>query len=180
MNYLNYYLVLEKRLGDYNLIDINKLDICKNYVTNDISQIDSFTCLYEENEIKDAVKRSNMVHDSYLDGNLKVISEAKHNFKALTKDIFDIVREFQNNNDEIDRELKNKLFGIYKKIVESTFTEKNFINGLLSRFKDALKNSKKRDIFKIIEELPYSKSRIIYFLIYDEYYKRIVKLNDEL
>jgi len=115
-----------------------------------------------------------------LDGNLKVISEAKHNFKALTKDIFDIVREFQNNNDEIDRELKNKLFGIYKKIVESTFTEKNFINGLLSRFKDALKNSKKRDIFKIIEELPYSKSRIIYFLIYDEYYKRIVKLNDEL
>ena len=40
MEKINYFMVLEKRLGDYNLIDINKLDICNGYVLNDIASID--------------------------------------------------------------------------------------------------------------------------------------------
>lgn len=168
MKDINYFLVLEKRLGDYNLIDIDKLDICNEIVTNDIASIDSFTCRYSEEEIKSSIERTNIVQKSYLNGDLKVISDVKHNFHALTKDIFDIVRNFQTNELEIDREFKNKLFGMYKKIVESVFEDKSFIQGLLDRFKLALKNNVKKEIFKIIEELPYSKSRTIYLHIYEE------------
>ena len=39
---------------------------------------------------------------------------------------------------------------------------------MLERFKIALKNKDKNNIFSLIAELPYSKSRNIYFGIYDE------------
>ena len=88
MEEVKYFLVLEKRLGDYNLIDINRLDICKNIVTNDIASIDVFTCMYTEEEIKASIMRSNIASNDYLNGTLKVISDAKHNLKVLTKDLF--------------------------------------------------------------------------------------------
>jgi len=185
MEKIGYYLVLEKRLGDYNLIDINKLDICDSVVTNDIASIDAFTCRFTESEIKASVERSNMANFSYLDGTLKVISDVKHNLRVLTKDIFMNIVEFQNDDEDIDREYKNKLFGVYKKIIESTFEDKGFIQGMLDRFKNALKDNSKDQIFSIIEELPYAKSRAIYFAIYDEENKRkqerlrkLEKLND--
>ena len=185
MEKIGYYLVLEKRLGDYNLIDINKLDICDNVVTSDIASIDSFTCRFTENEIKASIERSNMANFSYLDGTLKIISDVKHNLRVLTKDIFSTIVGFQNDEEEIDRDYKNKIFGVYKKIIETTFQDSGFIQGMLDRFKNALKTNNKDEIFSIIEELPYAKSRMIYFTIYDEEYKRkqerlrkLEKLND--
>jgi len=172
MNYLNYYLVLEKRLGDYNLIDINKLDICNSIVTNDIASIDIFTSAYTTEEIKASIERSNISQSEYLNGTLKIISDMKHNLKVLTKDIFLEIKEFQNNNDEFDRDFKNKLFGVYKKIIENTFEDKSFIQGMLDRFKLALRNDHKQEVFSIFEELPYNKSRLIYLSIYDEVNKR--------
>jgi len=168
MEEVKYFLVLEKRLGDYNLIDINRLDICKNIVTNDIASIDVFTCMYTEEEIKASIMRSNIASNDYLNGTLKIISDAKHNLKVLTKDLFMIIRDFQINDLEMDRDFKNKLFGMYKKVIESTFENKSFIQGMLDRFKLALKENDKKNIFSIIEELPYNKSRIIYLNIYEQ------------
>lgn len=185
MERIGYYLVLEKRLGDYNLVDINKLDICDSFVSNDIASIDSFTCKYSDSEIKASIERSNTVRTDYLSGNLKIVSDIKHNLKALTKDVFKIIIDFQKNETDIDRDYKNKLYGAYKKVVENTFKDKGFIQGLLNNFKESLKGNDKNEIFKIIEELPYSKSRTIYFSIYGEEIRRnqellrkLEKLND--
>lgn len=167
MEEINYFLVLEKRLGDYNLIDINKLDICNNLVNNTLISIDNFTRFYTDEEIKASIMRSNIVNNEYLGGNLKIVSDAKHHLEVLTKDKFTIVRAFQFNEEVIDRDFKNKLYGMYKKIVESTFTEDNFIAGMLDRFKNILKDSSKDKIFSVIEELPYPKSRVIYLNIYN-------------
>jgi len=185
MEKVKYYLVLEKRLGDYNLIDISKLDICDGVVTNDIASIDSFTCRFTETEIKASIERSNMTQPGYLAGTLKIISDVKHNLKILTKEVFEAVIDFQNNTEDIDRDYKNKLYGAYKKVVEGTFEDKGFIQGMLDRFNDALKGNNKREIFGIVEELPYEKSRAIYFKIYDEELlrtqdklRKLEKLND--
>lgn len=172
MEKINYYLVLEKRLGDYNLIDISKLDICNRIVTNDIASIDSFTSQFSEAELKAAIERSNMAPADYLAGTLKVVSDVKHNFKVLTKEIFTSIVDFQTSDETIDQDYKNKLFGAYKKIVERTFDDQGFIQGILDRFKIALKGNQKKEIFSIIEELPYSKSRLIYFTIYHENVRR--------
>lgn len=174
MEKINYFLVLEKRLGDYNLIDINKLDICNGYFLNDIASIDTFTSKFAESEIKASIERSNMAHSDYLEGNLKIISDAKHkhNLRVLTKDIFENIIDFQDNNEMLDQNYKNKLFGIYKKVIDNTFEDADFIKGMLDRFKVALKNNIKDAIFRIVEELPYAKSRILYFSIYDENMRR--------
>ncbi len=169
---VGYYLVLEKRPGDYNLIDINKLDICAQYVPNDIVSIDAFTSNFSENELREAVKRSNMVQDDYIVGSLRIISDLKHNLAILTKDDYLNVINYQEVSEEIDQNLKNKIFGMYKKIVESVFTDPDFIRGLLDRFKEVLRNNSKEAMFQMILELPYHKSRSIYLTIASEVQKR--------
>ncbi len=186
MEQVNYYLVLEKRLGDYILIDINKLDICNNVVTNDIASIDAFTMLYSESEIKSSIERSNMATLDYLNGNLKIISDAKHkhNLPIITKDMYLIINEFQTSNFKMNQDMKNKIFGLYKKIIESLFTDSVFIKGLLNRLKESLRYNNKLEMFQIIEELPYNRSRNIYIEVYNmeakrkEELVRNLKLND--
>ena len=165
---INYYLVLEKRLGDYNIIDINRLDIVTEEISSDILSIDFFTCKFTEEEIRNSIIRSNMARPEYLDGRLRIISDArhKHNLTVLTKEIHQNIMDFQTDENEMNQNFKNKLFGAYKKIVESSFNDPAFIKTMLERFKNALKNSAKKDIFKLIGELPYQKSRNIYISIY--------------
>ena len=165
---INYYLVLEKRLGDYNIIDINRLDIVTKEISNDILSIDFFTCEFTKEEIMESIIRSNMARPEYLDGRLRIISDArhKHNLTVLTKDVHQDIMNFQTDDEEINQDFKNKLFGAYKKIVESSFTDPDFIKRMLERFKVALKTGTKKDIFKLIGELPYQKSRNIYISIY--------------
>ena len=172
MEELKYFLVLEKRLGDYNIVDINKLDICTFYVANTISSIDCFTSLYTEEELMNSIERSNIVHLSYLNGSLKIVSEKKHNFRIVSKNVFKVISDFQIDDRDFDREFKNKIFGIYRKIISSIFSDTDFIKGLLDRFKELLRNGSKKDIFSVIEELPYAKSRTLYLCIYDEVVKR--------
>ncbi len=172
MNNIKYYLALERRLGDYVLIDISKLDIARTNVENDIAAIDSFTCHYSESEIKESIIRSNMA-SNYIDGNLKVISDAKHNLRILSKVEYNVIMDIQNNNEVIDREFKNKIFGAYKKCVEHTFSDKEFIKRLLDDFKEILNTDDKDSMFRKIGELPYRKGRSIYFYIYDEYKRKL-------
>ena len=165
---INYYLVLEKRLGDYNIIDINRLDITNKEISNDIVDIDFFTCKFTNEEIMASIIRSNMARPEYLDGRLRIISDArhKHNLTVLTKEIHQDIMDFQINEEEMEQNFKNKLFGAYKKIVESSFNDPDFIKTMLDRFKTALRNGTKRELFKLISELPYQKSRNIYISIY--------------
>ena len=165
---INYYLVLEKRLGDYNIIDINRLDIVTEEIPSDILSIDCITCQLTEEEIMESIVRSNMARPEYLDGRLRIISDArhKHNLTVLTKEIHQDIMDFQTNEEEINQDFKNKLFGAYKKIVESSFNDPDFIKGMLERFKNALKSGTKKEMFKLIGELPYQKSRNIYISIY--------------
>ena len=116
----------------------------------------------------ESIIRSNMARSEYLDGRLRIISDArhKHNLTVLTKEIHQDVMNFQTNEEEMNQNFKNKLFGAYKKIVESSFNDPDFIKGMLERFKNALKSGTKREIFKLIGELPYQKSRNIYISIY--------------
>ena len=115
-----------------------------------------------------SIIRSNMVRPEYLDGHLKIISDAKHkhNLTVLTKEVYKEIMNFQINEEEINQNFKNKLYGAYKKIVESSFSDPDFIKKMLERFKNALKNEAKHEIFKLIAELPYQKSRNIYISIY--------------
>lgn len=168
MDKVKFYLVLEKRLGDYNIIYLDRLDICNAQILSDIASIDSFTAKFTENEIRESIKRSNIVPIDYLDGKLKIVSDHKHNLEVITKDIFDYIRTVQLNNEDFSRDLKNKLFGLYRKIVMNMFKDEGFIKGMLDRFKNALNNKNKLEIFHIIEEIPYQKSREMYLLIYNE------------
>jgi len=169
---IKYFLVMEKRLGDYNVVDINKLDICKFPVANELDYIDTFTSMFTENEIKASIERGNLVHTDYLNGNLKVISDVRHNFKVLTKDMLEEIKMFQIDNEVIDKDLKNKMFSYYKKTIEIVFEDKGLIKRLLERFKKSLKNGDKREIFEIIQELPYNRIRNLYLIIYDDVIKR--------
>lgn len=185
MKKIKYYLVLELRLGDYNLIDINKLDICNDLVDNELLSIDTFTSRFTEEELKSSIERSNTVQPTYLAGTLKIISDAKHNFGVLTKEIVSAVQDFQYDEEDIDQSFKNKIYGAYKKVVESTFEDVSFIDGLLKEFKLKLRNGNKREVFNIIEQLPYNRGRLIYFTIFKEINRRkeerlrkLEKLND--
>ena len=101
-----------------------------------------------------------MARPEYLDGRLRIISDArhKHNLTVLTKEIHQNIMDFQTDENEMNQNFKNKLFGAYKKIVESSFNDPAFIKTMLE--------SAKKDIFKLFGELPYQKSRNIYISIY--------------
>lgn len=172
MEKVKYFLVLEKRLGDYNYIDISKLDIFNDIVSTDIEYIDTFTSRFTENELRDAIIRSNMVEVSYLSGNLKIVSDAKHNLRVVTKEVFEEVINIMHGVKEIDQDLKNKIYSLFKNVVEKNFNDVSFIKELLDKFKDALKNNDLNNIFRYIGLLPYQKIRPVYFMIYDELKKR--------
>lgn len=165
---VNYYLVIEKRIGDFSIIDINKLDICDRYYLNDISEIDLFTSRFMESDIINSVKRGNLVKEDYLNGSLKIISDKRHRLPVLSKDKYDIIREFQNNKDDISNEFKNKLYGAYKKIADKEFKDEDFRNTILNKFNETLKSNDKYKLFTYLERLPYSNIRNFYFTIYKE------------
>ena len=168
MEKINYFLALEKRIGDYNIIDINKLDICDNNYMPDIASIDMFTSKYTIDEIRESIKRANMVKYDYLVGDFKIVSDKKHRLPILTKDKYEIIRDFQNNDMEISKDFKNKLYGSYKKIIEKNFKDSEFKNNMLDKFNTVLKEGNKEEIFKLLETLPYDNIRDFYLTIYKE------------
>ncbi len=171
MEDVKYFLVLENRPGDFGLIDVSKLDICHEIVTTELGSIDSFTSMHSIEEIKESIIRSNIVRPEYINGTLKIVSDKHHRLDILSKESFDLIIEFQKSATEIEREFKDKLYGHFKKIVD-TFDEIDYVEKELTRFRVALSSNNKEDIFKIIGKLPYFKSRSIYLMIADEIIKR--------
>lgn len=164
MDSIKFYLVLEKRLGDYNIIPIEDLDIYDNTPVNTLAGIDSFTCQFTEKELRDSIEKGNLVQLSYLSGKLKVISEYKHNFEILTKETFDRINEFTNSL-ITDKQLLNRIYNVYKNNVESVLTDKDMIKRFLKLFKDSLYENDFRKSMELIEQLPYLKARNVYFYI---------------
>ena len=83
----------------------------------------------------------------------------------------------------MNQQIKNVIFGTYKKIIESSFSDPDFIHGLLEHLKSELKENNKQGTFSLIEEMPYEKIRNIYLAIYREEKKqkemlRNLKLNE--
>ncbi len=165
MDGIKFYLVLQKRLGDYNLIDISALDIYNGSNPSTLAEIDSFTCKYTESEIRASIERSNIVQLDYLAGELRVISEYKHNFPILTKEIFNIINEFRNTL-IVDKQKLNSIYNIYKNNLETILKDKDMIKKFLDLFKNSLNNNDFNRSMELIDQLPYLKARNVYFYIY--------------
>ena len=185
MENIKYFLVLEKRPGDYVYIDINRLDICNRNINNELAIIDGFTSQFSEADLRESIIRSNMASSDYLDGNLKIISDAKHNLKVLTKDIYDNVMDVVNGNIILNKNMKNKLFSVFKNIIDKNFDDLDVKDHVVNEFKKILKDGTIEEVFKYINLLPYIKCRPIYFMLYDELnkekeinIKKLEKIND--
>lgn len=163
MKNIDYYLILEKRPGDYNIVDINRINTRGFFIINDLGAIDSFTSKYTINELRNLIVSNNIVTDSYFDGVFKIISSANHRFDVIDKNLFNAVINFQNSND-FDKNLKNKLFGWYKSAIDHLYNDKEK-EELLNNFNMLVKSENKIEIFKEIEKLPYFNSRQIYLKI---------------
>ena len=167
-------LVLEKQKGDYKIVDINELikiiGIPFGYVNSDEISIDSFTKLFTENELRDVIKRSNIIPEDYLQGSLRIVSNMHHRLPVITKDKFTEYFKIRNNEENFDINLKNKILSRYHKILEMKFKDTDFINGLLERANEALKTNNKSELFRLIEmpELDYHYIRPIYITIMDD------------
>ena len=90
--YIIYNLVLERKPGDYNVIEINSIpDI--NKCTNDIGSIDMFTSKFTENELRELIEKYNLVSQDYLVGTFRIISNLKHNLPILTREKFNLITD---------------------------------------------------------------------------------------
>lgn len=165
MDGIRFYLVLQIRLGDYNIINIPELDIYNNEEYTTLSQIDTFTSKYTKEDLLESIKRGNLVQDKYLNGELRVISEYKHNFSILSKKEYDIISEFPSMLIN-DKEFLNKLYNIYKSNIEKVLTDKMMIDKFLSLFRTSLNNNDFIRSMELIEQLPYLRARSVYFYIY--------------
>lgn len=165
MDGIKFYLVLQKRLGDYNLVDIRALDIYDGSNTSTLAEIDLFTCKFTEIDLRNSIERSNIVQPDYLSGDLRVVSEYKHNFPILTKDIFEKISEFRNML-IVDKQKLNSIYNIYKNNLESVLTDKDMIKKFLDLFKKSLNDNDFKRSMELIDQLPYLKARNVYFYIY--------------
>lgn len=152
---MNYYLILEKRPGDFMPINIAIIEN-NNEQYASLQAIDAFTKKYSEEEIINLIKKSNIVPDSYLEGKLFVINDRKYRSKVLTKDIdlsLDIFLEKYIDN----KQVMNKFINIYQKYSKED----------IDIIKDAI-NDKRIDI--ILQTLflrSYEIVRNIYFYLYE-------------
>ena len=195
MNYMEkvvFCLALERQKGDYKVIDIN--DLVKSLglpfgsITSEEWAIDTFTKMFTETELREAIKRGNMASQEYLNAPLKIISNEHHSLPIITKDDFEEYFKLRNSKEDITGHLKNKIFGLYKKIIEKKFTDESFVNGLLNKMKVALKSNQKNEVFNLIEMsgMDYHQIRPIYLAIMGEIKKekeqknilKLEKLND--
>lgn len=165
MDGIKFFLVLQKRLGDYNVVDITALDIYDGSLVFALPEIDSFTCKYTEKEIRESIEKSNIVQKDYLNGELRVISEYKHNFAILTKDEFEVINEFRYYL-ITDKQKLNSIYNIYKNNLESVLKDRDMIKKFLELFKESLNNNDFARSMELIEQLPYIKARNVYFYIY--------------
>ena len=117
-------LVVEKRNKDYDYINVSDLDILSKMMRRLDSAIapsvlDHILSQFTEQEIKDSIKRANIVADVDIDDKRLLIKIGHHILPVLTKDIteqFDIYKYIRENfdNKTVKNVIFNKIFSIIK------------------------------------------------------------------
>lgn len=156
----NHHLIIEKRHGDFVPIDISLLS-GDFYNGNSIQELDSFTSLYEKNELLGLIIKSNIIPEDYLDGHLFVLNEFKYKLPVKYKNMEDFsITEFLYNNLN-NKEILNKVYNIY---VSNTKEEPS----KHVEFNNYIKEQDLKNIVISIKVLPYLKYRNILFYIKDK------------
>ena len=88
-----HFLALLKRPGDYVFIAISKLDIANGIPRISLQAIDSFAMNFTIDEIIQSIKRANIVSEEYLNGQLVIQDNQKHNpIEVIDRDFYDNFR----------------------------------------------------------------------------------------
>lgn len=155
-----HFLALLKRPGDYVFIAISKLDIANGIPRIFLQAIDSFTMNFTIDEIIQSIKRANIVSEEYLNGQLVIQDNQKHNpLKVIDKDFYSdfninvYLKELLNNKNRL-----NNIINKFSAIVKDERISKDF--------KDYLKSGNIEIVINIIFSLPYLEQRkiIVYFV----------------
>jgi hypothetical protein len=166
-----YMLVLERRPFDYMPINIGQLDIGSGINYNSMRDIDTFTKAFSKKDIIDSVKRSNLVTDEYLNGNMILIeiednnSKYLHKYPALTSDLtedFDLVSFIYSNIN--DKNLMNSIIVKYSNLYHD--------DDMIAMIKDASNNKDTRSVLRFIYMMPYDKMRELYIYILTKLYTK--------
>ena len=85
-----HFLALMKRPGDYSFISISKLDIADNCSYDTLMNIDRWTMKYSCGDIMESIRRANIVAAEYLNGELVIQDNQKHNpLPVIDKNYYD-------------------------------------------------------------------------------------------
>ena len=83
-----HFLALLRRPGDYIFIDTSKLDTCGNYLIF-LPDIDAFTMKFTKEEIISSIRRANIADETYLNGELVIQDNQKHNpIRVIDKEFY--------------------------------------------------------------------------------------------
>lgn len=134
-----HFLALMDRPGDCVFIDISKLDIANGYQPNNLAELDTFTMYFGASEILEAIKRSNIADQRYLNGTLVVQDNQKHNpIPVIDRDYYDNFRVdlFLKEHLE-DKNTMNMIINKLGSFVKDDETIQNFKNAVRSNNIDA-------------------------------------------
>lgn len=156
---VSYHLVLESRPGDFMPIDINLLqNSYQNYNYSSIENIDNFTKNYTKQELFKMITDSNIVPNSYLKGNLKVINDNRYRYQLLSKDHLFALDTFLKNNIN-NKERMNHFLNIYFK----------YSFGNKEEMITAIKNKNINKAIFLLLNLPYLYIRSIYVYLLNHF-----------
>lgn len=165
------YLAFEERPNSYIPIDLSNLEIFRGKrLDGSIKSLDEFTMKFSEEELIDAIKKSNTVVLDNYDVPLVVVYKnhplpliTNQNISALNMtDIFNEALE----NKSLANKLKNKIQSIIKKYMSNYISEEG-IQVLLKNFQIAISTKNYNYLMYIFNNLSYEGQRELAFYFYE-------------
>lgn len=165
------YLAFEERPNSYVPIDLSNLEIFRGKkLDGTIKSLDEFTMKFSEEELIDAIKRSNTVVLDNYDVPLVIVYKnhplpliTNQNINAL--DMADIFHEALENK-ELANKLKNKIQNIMKKCMLNYISEEG-IQKLTKSFQVAINTKNYNYLMYIFNNLSYEGQRELAFYFYE-------------
>lgn len=165
------YLAFEERPNSYIPIDLSNLEIFRGKkLDGTIKSLDEFTMKFSEEELVDAIKRSNTVVLDNYDVPLVIVYK-NHSLPLITNqninalDMADIFHEALENK-ELANKLKNKIQSIMKKYMSNYISEEG-IQILIKNFQVAINNKNYNYLMYIFNNLSYEGQRELAFYFYE-------------